>query len=120
MDFSSIFSAFRPKSPDGGWASGTTLAPEGAFFSRDPQGGIAGLTDAGVTGLRKGLGGAMIGAAAQMPGGFKPPAATGTTGTTGGAFASAPQAPGTGDTPDWSSLIASWRKHMAAPTSGGA
>lgn len=113
FDFSNLKSLFGSQSPDGGWTSGTTVNPTGAFFSQSPDGSVAGITPTGMKTGMGALGRGMMGAAEQMPGGFKPPQ---------GAFGSLSQNPqadpnATDPSGGWDNLIASWRKHMT-PTGG--
>lgn len=45
------------------WTNGTTYAPQGAFFNRDLQGNVAGVTPGGQQGAFGALGGALQGGA---------------------------------------------------------
>jgi hypothetical protein len=103
FDLSNLKGMFGSPSPDGGWSSGTTTNPAGAFFSRDASGGISGLTP----GRQSTFGKAFMAAGQAMPGGYKAPQ---------GAF-SDPQAQAdpnsTSETiSPWHDLISAWKTKM--------
>lgn len=68
FDLSTLFQLGSAAGGAGGWGAGTVIKPEGAFFSRDLSGGIAGIAPGG----QKAIGQGLQQFATAMPGGFNP------------------------------------------------